>query len=306
MSVDVIIPVYRPTGKLKKMLAKLVRQTYPVRQILLLHTEDGKKLESFLSSSVREIKIKKEAFDHGGTRDLGMRMSDAEIVLFMTQDAVPENEFLVEKLVSSLKEEKKAAVAYARQIADGKSDILEKYTRAFNYPKESRVKSKEDLESLGIKTFFCSNVCAAYRRAVYLELGGFEKKIIFNEDMLFAAKAVQSGWKIIYNAEAVVRHSHHYTCRQHLKRNFDQGVSQVMHPEVFEKVRPEGEGIRMVEKIMRELIRKRKFSQVIWLVIESGFKYTGYQLGRHYRWFPRKLVLCLTMNQNYWRERRKE
>ena len=48
---------------------------------------------------------------------------------------------------------------------------------------------------MGIKTYFCSNVCAAYKKEVFRKLGGFERQVNFNEDMLFAAKAVQAGWK---------------------------------------------------------------------------------------------------------------
>ena len=58
------------------------------------------------------------------------------------------------------------------------------------------VKTKEDLDRLGIKTFFCSNVCAAWRREKYLELGGFVKHTIFNEDMILAGTMIKQGGKM--------------------------------------------------------------------------------------------------------------
>ena len=94
----------------------------------------------------------------------------------------------------------------------------------------SRLKGKEDEDELGIKTYFCSNVCAAYRRDIYLKLGGFTKKTIFNEDMIFAGHAVEAGYQIAYAADAQVIHSHNYTAMQQLHRNFDLGVSQADHP----------------------------------------------------------------------------
>ena len=103
---------------------------------------------------------------------------------------VPADVYLVEKLVSAFEKEKVAA-AYARQLPDKDCDIIERYTRSFNYPKESSVKTKADLDRLGIKTFFCSNVCAMYRRSIYEKLGGFVKHTIFNEDMIFAGKLIQ-------------------------------------------------------------------------------------------------------------------
>ena len=96
------------------------------------------------------------------------------------------------------------------QLPDKDCDIIERYTRSFNYPEEQR-KTKADLDRLGIKTFFCSNVCTMYRRSIYEKLGGFRKAHHFNEDMIFAGKLIQEGYAIAYVAEARVVHSHNYT-----------------------------------------------------------------------------------------------
>ena len=202
MKIDVIIPVYRPTEKLNKVLYGLSRQTYLPERIILLHTRDGIKLDVSACKdrvSVTEIPIPEKEFDHGRTRDLGIRMSDADIVVMMTQDAVPVDSFLLEKLSETLKEHSDAVAAYARQIPDQNCGLLEKYTRVFNYPPKSQIKSQKDLPKLGIKTYFCSNVCAAYRRGVYLELGGFPHPVIFNEDLIFAARTLgMSEWSIFF------------------------------------------------------------------------------------------------------------
>ena len=104
-------------------------------------------------------------------------------------------------------------MSYARQIPREDSRLTEKFIRAYNYPKESMVKSEEDLQRLGIKTYFCSNVCAAYKRDVYLQLGGFERHVPLNEDMLYAVKCMKKGWKICYAADAGVIHSHNIPMR---------------------------------------------------------------------------------------------
>ncbi|MCU6429181.1 glycosyltransferase family 2 protein, partial [Enterobacter sichuanensis] len=123
-----------------------------------------------------------------------------------------------------------------------------RYTRSFNYGDKSVVKSKEDLPVLGIKTFFCSNVCAAYRRELYAALGGFEKHTIFNEDMIMAGKMIKSGREIAYVAEAMVYHSHNYGNMMQFKRNFDLAVSQADHPQIFSMASSESEGMRMVKQ----------------------------------------------------------
>jgi len=195
----------------------------------------------------------------------------------------------------------KVAVSYARQLPGEKSSEFEKISRHFNYPEESQVKTGADLEKLGIKTFFCSNVCAAYRRDIYNELGGFIQHTIFNEDMIYAAKAVKVGYGIAYEAKAKVIHSHNYTNIQQLRRNFDLGVSQADHPEVFASVKSESEGMRFVKEAFRILEERKELRKFPGFCLQCGFKYAGYLLGKNYEKLPNKWILKVTMNQHYWK-----
>ena len=135
-------------------------------------------------------------------------------MVFMTQDAVPADEFLVEKLVESLllKEdqvsarvqqnamevtgtEKSAvkdclvAVAYARQLPKSDCHIVEQYTRQFNYPEQSCVKTKADIPTLWeSKRFSVQMSVTAYRRVFSLKNLGDLSLGYFYEDMFFASK----------------------------------------------------------------------------------------------------------------------
>lgn len=306
-TVDVIIPVYKPDRGFLTMIEKLQAQTVPVNRIILMNTEQ-KYLDRLLYGTTLErehhnITVKhlsKREFDHGRTRNQGVKLSDADVFLMMTQDAMPADEYLVERLLESLRGEKVAA-AYARQLPGRGSSEAERFTRQFNYPAESCVKTKADLPTLGVKTFFCSNVCAAYRRDVFDELGGFVNRAIFNEDMLYAAKAVEAGYGIAYAADARVYHSHNYTYRQQFCRNFDLGVSQADHPEVFAAYPSESEGIRLVKGTVEHLKKKGMHSKIPGVIIQSGFKYMGYRLGKQYRRLPVRLVVAFSSNKEYWR-----
>lgn len=306
--VDVIIPVYKPERGFLTMIEKLRAQTVPINRIILMNTEQkyldrllyGTTLERENHNNITVKHLSKREFDHGRTRNHGVKLSDADVFLMMTQDAMPADEYLVERLLESLRGEKIAA-AYARQLPAEDSSEAERYTRQFNYPEESRVKTKADLPKLGVKTFFCSNVCAAYRRDVFDELGGFVNRAIFNEDMLFAAKAVEAGYGIAYAAQAKVYHSHNYTYRQQFRRNFDLGVSQADHPEVFAAYPSESEGIRLVKSTVAHLKEKRMWNKIPDVIIQSGFKYMGYLLGKRYRRLPGRLVTAFSSNKEYWR-----
>lgn len=172
-TVDVIIPVSYPDEKLQKILDRLEKQTHPVERIIVINTDEAGFPKNLRWPANMEVyHIAPEEFDHGATRDMAARKSTADLMLFMTQDAVPADTHLVEYLAKAF-DDPLVAAAYARQLAKKTDSAIERFTRNFNYPAESRVKTQADIQALGIKTYFCSNSCAMYRKSTYEELGGF-------------------------------------------------------------------------------------------------------------------------------------
>lgn len=316
-TVDVIIPTCRPDRRFDKLIEMLAGQTHLPQRILVMNTEkslweqapvrkaDFQAGHTASGVQLSVVHLPESEFDHGGTRDRAAAMSQADVLLFMTQDAVPADEYLIERMLEKLESNAAGAVAavYARQLPAKDCNFLERYTRSFNYGKESMVKSVKDLPHLGIKTYFCSNVCAAYVRSVYEAKGGFEKRTIFNEDMIFAAKLIQSGYKVAYAADAKVVHSHNYSGMQQFKRNFDMAVSQTEHPEIFAEIRSEKEGIRLVKSSAVFLCRHGRVDLLPRLVWQSGCKYLGYFFGSHYRYLPKCIVRACSMNRKYWKNK---
>ena len=94
---------------------------------------------------------------------------------------------------------------------------------------------------------------------------------------------VQAGYAIAYAADAKVVHSHNYGCLAQFHRNFDLGVSQAQHPEIFDAYPSEGEGIRMVKKSASYVCKIHKPWLLVTLFFQSGFKYVGYFLGKRYQ-----------------------
>jgi len=301
MKVDVIIPAYRPDEEFDELIKRLETQTVPIHKIIIMNTIAGEFPISYVNSfsNIEVYHLEKSEFDHGGTRHAGAEKSEADYLLFLTQDALPANDNLVEKLLAAF-EHSQVKAAYARQLPKADCRELERYTRSFNYPEESLIKTKDDLPEMGIKTFFCSNVCAMYERKTYMERGGFVRKTIFNEDMIYAGGLVKQGYAIAYVADALVYHSHNLSGREQFHRNFDLAVSQVAHPEVFSGIASEGEGIRLVKQTAKHCLKVGKPWLVFSLVFSSGCKYIGYKLGRNYQKLPRWLVLRCTMNRAYW------
>lgn len=301
MKIDLIIPTYKPDAVFDELMVRMRKQTVKPNRIIIMNTEKEYFDESKYADmdNVMVTHITKAEFDHGGTRNLGASKSDADYIMLMTQDAMPADEYLIENMLKGFEHENVAAV-YGRQLARENAGIIEKYTRTFNYPETDCIKSAADLERLGIKTFFCSNVCAAYKKSVYDEIGGFVTKTIFNEDMILASHIIDLGYSIYYAADAKVIHSHSYTYREQFRRNFDLAVSHEQYDEIFGRVKSESEGIKYVKTTISYLASQKKFLTIIDFIMDSGFKFLGYKFGHHYEKMPKWLLLRMSMQPSYW------
>lgn len=298
--VDVIIPTYKPDERIWKLLERLDKQTYVINKTILINTDesciDTVRIAAMKNVEIHHINL--EEFDHGTSRNYGITFSNADIVVFMTQDAIPDNKYMVEELIKPFEDED-VYIAYGRQLPMQKCAFAEAYTRQFNYPETDIVKTKESIKSMGIKTYFSSDVCAAYRREKQIELGGFPRTI-FNEDSIFAAQVINNDKKVYYASKARVLHSHNYTYMQQFHRNFDIGVSHKDFEEVFGQVKSENEGIKLVKQTAKYLISMGKWYLIPDMLIRSGFKFIGYKMGKQYRRLSRKMVLRCTSMKQYW------
>ena len=308
-TIDIIIPTYKPDNAFLRLIDDLETQALRPSHIIIMNTE--KKYWDDLISSTREnplekygnIKLKhvtKAEFDHGGTRNQGVKISDADFFVMMTQDAFPRDKMLLSTLSKAF-EDGDVAAAYARQYPRSDCNLAERYSRKFNYPAEPMKKTQKDIGKLGIKTYFCSNVCAMYRREVFDKLGGFADKIAFNEDMVYAGTACQNGYAICYVPEAGVIHSHNYSCMQQFHRNFDIGASQVDHPEIFGSVKSETEGKKMVSQTIDHFRQLGKGYLIPHYIIMCGFRFVGYKLGRNYKLLPKSMRVSCALNKDYFR-----
>lgn len=302
MKVDAVIPAYKPGHDLRELVEKLLDQTVRLGRIIIINTDreyfDEK--EYLIAPAVEVVHITRHEFDHAGTRNMGLRMSDADYVLFMTMDAIPKDNYLVEKLLSGFRRADNIAVSYARQLPKKDCNRIEQITREFNYPAQSRVQTSDDIKELGIKAYFCSDVCAMYDTSIYRSLGGFKAPAIFNEDMVYAAGALDAGYAVSYCADALVYHSHNYTGRQYYRRNFDLGVSQADHPEIFERFNVKGTGMQLVRKSLAQICRSGTPADIIRLVYYSGMKYLGFRKGKNYHKLSLESCLKHTSDKEYW------
>lgn len=300
-AVSVIIPTYNAGSEFQVLLEQLWKQTLRPMEIIVIDSssQDGtREIAQFNGADV--YVINQEDYDHGGTRNYAASMAKGSLLVFMTQDAVPNNDLMLENLTRPLINDSEIAVVYARQIAKQGANLLERLARSYNYPDHSILKNKRDIPMMGLKAFFCSNVCSAIRKETFMQLGQFPEPVIFNEDMFFAAKCVLGGYTIAYTADAEVLHSHNYSLKQLFRRYFDNGVSIRMNNWLNPYLNIEREGTRLVNLQLKEIVKRKQWRQIVRLFGESCVKYIGFQLGKRYKAIPSSLCVRLSMHRKIW------
>jgi len=230
-------------------------------------------------AGARFLPILRRDFDHGGTRDMALRESVGDIVVFMTQDALPVDEYFIENLIAPFENPEVAAVG-GRQVAYPDARPFEKAVRARNYPDIGRVWGAREVGSLGVRAFLISDVCAAYRREAYLAEGGFDHPILTNEDMLMAERLLHAGYKLAYTGRAKVYHSHRFTLRQEYKRNYAIGVTMKRYEARFEHVGEMGTGAKLAADVLLDLVRGRHFIECFCFAANCAARLMGNRMGR--------------------------
>ena len=284
MNISVIIPTLNAEKDLPSLLRALQSQTLQPAEILIADSESADGTVRIAEGAagdlpVRILPVKRAEFDHGKTRDWALRESVGDTVVFLTQDAVPANESFLENLVRPLAEEK-VAVVTGRQLPKADATPMEKLIRTFNYPAESHIRSETDVQKMGIKTFFCSDVCAAYNRQIYEELDGFVYPLKTNEDMFFAAQAIRNGYRVAYAAEAKVLHSHNVSLKEQYERNRIQGYEIERHRDLLGNVSKVSEGIRMARFVSGGLLKQGRVLSFARFGLDCFARLFGSRAGR--------------------------
>ncbi len=282
--VSVIIPTLNAESLIEDLLVLLESQTVAPSEIIVIDSSSDDRTVEIASAHplVRVIEIKRDDFDHGATRNLGFSESAGDFILLMTQDAVPTDEFLIEKLLLPF-EDRDVAIASARQLPKEDARPFERLVREFNYPDQSNKRTEKDIARLGIKAFFSSDVCCMYRRSSLSIIGGIPAPCSTNEDMLAAARCLRSGMIVCYVAEACVFHSHNLTFRQQFARNIAIGSFLKCHSDELADSSEKEEGFRLLEYVFKGLQANGEYRDMIAFAGDCVARLLGNRMGRHLR-----------------------
>jgi len=296
----VIVPTLNAAGDWPQFAPALLA-CVRAEQVLIVDSEstDGTG-ELARAAGFQVLSTTRASFNHGGTRQMAAELlPNAEILVYLTQDAVIADPMAIERLVGAFADPAVAA-AYGRQFARAGAGGIEAHARGFNYTATSDTRTLVSRERLGFKAIFISNSFAAYRRSALMEVGGFPSNVIFGEDTITAAQFLLAGYKVAYVAEAGVFHSHAYTWRQEFKRYFDIGVLHSRERWLVDTFGgASSEGKRFVISELRYL-RKHDALAIPSALVRTGLKLLGYRLGKMEARLTPGVKRVLSMHPRFW------
>lgn len=225
LSTTVVIPTYEPGPELAEVLDRLVGQesSGPVEILVIDSSSRDGTVELLEERNIRHLVIPKREFNHGITRNLGVRHATGEIVAFLSQDALPLPGWL-NGLVNAF-EDPEVAGAYSRQIprpdaSPFAADQLFHWPASALEPRRQVMPHRDEFRAMTpsekLATVCFDDVSSAVRRSVALEIPF--RKLSFGEDRDWAYRVLVAGHAIEYSPGSQVIHSHNRSPWYELRR----------------------------------------------------------------------------------------
>ncbi len=278
-TVEIICPIYNAEKYILVLNENLLKQeNVNINKITYLLTESNDATEKILKDNNIEYElIKKSDFSHSLTREKYALKTSSDILVFVTQDVIIERNDWLYKLVKPIIEGEVEA-SFSRQICTNNS--IEKYTREKNYPISSRIVKKDDIEKLGLNTFFFSDASSAIKASIFKELNGYDhKNLPTNEDMYIAYKLIQNGYRIKYCAESEVIHSHKFTLKQ-LYNRYKLIGKFFKENSYIDKYGTTKSGGGLAKYILKRTIQDKNIKALITFVPNMSARYIGMKVGK--------------------------
>ena len=260
--ISVVIPVKNGSAWLDDTIPAILNQKISGQfEILVIDSGSTDNTLSIVKKyPIRLIQIDPEDFNHGLTRNLGVRESKGKYIVMTVQDAKPLTSGWLQELLNGFSDDAVAGVCGQQIVPHHRDKNPVEWFRPISKPNVRRYQFRQKENLLNLKPeeqlAFCrwDDVNAMYRTEVLTQLPF--RKTDFAEDALWARDALMAGYAIVYNPLAQVEHYHQADYEFAFKRNF---IIQYHFNKYFNTIpRVGGNGLMENLRVLKLLLRESK------------------------------------------------
>lgn len=201
---SIIVRTYNEARSLPRLLAELNRQRGAEYELLVVDSgSDDGTVELARRAGARVLHISKDRFTFGRSLNLGCDAAEGEILVFISAHCYPEDTNWLRNMLAPFGAPE-TALTYGRQLGGEVTKFSEHRVFERNFPSG---------RNGTILPFFCNNANAAVRADLWRSQR-FDEDLPGLEDLDWARRIMQRGFKVTYVPDAPVFHIHEETWRQ--------------------------------------------------------------------------------------------
>jgi len=215
--ISIIIPSHNSEKTIRDSIVSLLKQNYKGRYEIIV-VDSSKDKTADIVSQYPVILIKQKPKGPAAARNLGVNKSKGSIIVFIDSDCIAPKNWL-KNLLKPLSNKKVVAVAGTYRTKNKESLIA----RFVGYEIEQRHEKMKKFKNIDfVATYNC-----AYRKKIFINLGGFNEKLTQAEDADLSFRTAEKSFKIRYQPSAYVYHYHPDSLTKYLKQKFWRGYWKV-------------------------------------------------------------------------------
>lgn len=219
--VSILLPTLDAEADLARLIPALDRQRLDGEphgagsiERLAIDSSSSDRTRELLAAADFEVeRIERAQFGHGKTRNALARKARAPIVVFLSQDALPQGDDFLARLIAPFEDQRTAGV-YARVLPHDDDDPLTRRT-VLDAP-EARSEAATHEPRADPSSVCFNDVASALRASVLREIPFPD--VEFGEDVAWARAACAAGWRVRFEPRALVLHAHRYGMRTAYER----------------------------------------------------------------------------------------
>lgn len=233
MSISVVIPTRNAGPEFARTLEMVHQQqtAWPVDVLVVDTASSDGTVELCREFKVPVLGIQPHQFNHGLTRNYAIAKTSGEYVALLVQDAVPTDDGWLRRMAEHLARDPDVAGVTGQQEPRPGADPVVRWelkyraTRLGGQRTALELPDPAEFDTLDLegRIYRCAfdNVNGMLRRSVWSRYPF--QPLPFAEDLDWARRVLKAGFKLVYEPESRVVHSHARPPAYHLKRHYVGG-----------------------------------------------------------------------------------